>query len=241
MHDFTGSDHVRPPGGSALDASAAPASTWLEDLRFQWDDLVAQRRLRSLRKNECLFAQGQPATHVYIVHGGRIRLALHEPTGRELHVAIVGASGLLGESGAAAFGLHLCSAYAATASSVYVVPREVFVHGLDTHPRWLAQARVMADRLLQLSLQHHWLLAVQGARQRVSQHLLGLVASYGREHPRGRVISITFSQQELADLCCISRVSVSQVWRELMREGVIAREGRQLVVLDLAALRRKAQ
>ena len=215
-------------------------STWLEQLGFDWGDLVRGRRLRALSKNDCLYAQGQADPHVYIIHAGRIRLTLHDSQGRELHVAIVGRSGLLGDTGASAFGRHLCSAYASAQSSVYVVPREALLAGMVTQPLWLRQARSMADHLTQLSLQHHWLLGGLGARQRVCHHLLGLLASFGQPHPRGQRLSIVFSQQEMADLCCISRVSVSHVWRELEGDGVIAREGRQLVVLDAQALRNKA-
>jgi CRP-like cAMP-binding protein len=225
-----------------LEPALSPAtSTWLEGLGFDWGDLVVGRRLRALRKNECLFAQGQADAHVYIVHSGRVRLTIHDHEGSELHVAIVGSTGLLGDTGASAFGSHLCSAYASAQSSVYVLPRQALLEGIARHPAWLRQSRAMADHLMRLSLQHHWLLGVQGARQRVCHHLLGLLASHGQAHPRGRLIGITFSQQEMAELCCISRVSVSHVWRELEREGVIEREGRLLLVRELAALAHKAR
>lgn len=218
----------------------APVSTWLEQLDFDWGELVLGGRPRALRKNECLFLQGQADAHVYIVLSGRVRLAIHDGEGRELHVAIVGRNGLLGDAGASAFGQHLTSAYACAPSTVCVLARERWHRGLDGQPQWRQQARAMADHLLRLSLQHHWLLGVQGARQRVCHHLLGLLASYGEPHPRGQRLALVFSQQEMADLCCISRVSVSHVWSELERDGVIAREGRQLLVLDADALRRKA-
>lgn len=211
-------------------------STWLEGLDFDWTDLVAGRRLRLLRKNECLFAQGDADTQVYVVHSGRIRLTLHDMVGRELHVAIVGRTGLLGDTGAGTFGQHLCSAYASTASSVYAVPRQELLEGLRQHPQWLHQARAMADHLMRLSLQHHSLLGGHSAKARVCHHLLGLLASYGQPHPSGRLIGIPFSQQEMAELCCISRVSVSHVLGELEREGIIGRDGRSMVVRDVAAL-----
>lgn len=218
----------------------APVSTWLEQLDFDWSGLLPAGRPRSLRKNECLFLQGQADAHVYIVVSGRVRLVIHDGAGRELHVAIVGRHGLLGDAGASAFGQHLTSAYASAPTTVCVLPRACWHRGLDEQALWRQQARAMADHLLRLSWQHHWLLGVQGARQRVCHHLLGLLFSYGEAHPRGQRLSIVFSQQEMADLCCISRVSVSHVWSELERDGVIAREGRQLLVLDAEALRRKA-
>lgn len=220
-----------------MNHSSPPAiSTWLEGLDFDWSALVAGRRLRLLRKNECLFAQGEPDTQVYVVHSGRVRLTLHDMAGRELHVAIVGRTGLLGDTGTGTFGHHLCSAYASTASSVHVVPRQELLDGLRQHPQWLQQSRAMADHLMRLSLQHHSLLGGHSARARVCHHLLGLLASYGQPHSEGRLIGIPFSQQEMAELCCISRVSVSHVLGELVREGVIGREGRSMVVRDPAAL-----
>lgn len=224
----------------ALTANAPEAiSTWLEGLDFDWSDLVAGRRLRLLRKNECLFAQGEGDSQVYVVHSGRVRLTLHDLAGRELHVAIVGRTGLLGDTGTGTFGQHLCSAYASTASSVYAIARQELLEGMRRHPHWLLQSRAMADHLMRLSLQHHSLLGGHSARARVCHHLLGLLASYGQPHPDGRLIGITFSQQEMAELCCISRVSVSHVLGDLEREGVIGREGRAMVVRDPAALARR--
>jgi CRP/FNR family cyclic AMP-dependent transcriptional regulator len=77
--------------------------------------------------------------------------------------------------------------------------------------------------------------ATQGSnssRRRVCLHLLDLLSSYGAPHADRSVISIAFTQQEMGNICGLSRVSVSHVFTALERDGVIGRAGRLVVVLD---------
>ena len=62
------------------------------------------------------------------------------------------------------------------------------------------------------------------------------VASYGASQRDGTVIAIGFTQQEMGSICGLSRVSVSHVFTQLLREQVITRAGRLVVVLNPARL-----
>ena len=65
--------------------------------------------------------------------------------------------------------------------------------------------------------------------------------SYGEPHRDGTLISITFTQQEMGNICGLSRVSVSNVFTLLEREGVIARSGRLIVICDAPQLMRQSR
>jgi CRP-like cAMP-binding protein len=62
--------------------------------------------------------------------------------------------------------------------------------------------------------------------------LLGLMRSYGKPVAGGVAISIHFTQQEMGNICGLSRVSVSHIFTELERLGVITRSARLVVVLE---------
>lgn len=88
----------------------------------------------------------------------------------------------------------------------------------------------------QIMLQHLALQGANSARRRVCHHLLGLMNSYGAPHDDGTVISIAFTQQEMGNICGLSRVSVSNIFTRLEREKVIARAGRLIVIRDAPQL-----
>jgi CRP-like cAMP-binding protein len=80
-------------------------------------------------------------------------------------------------------------------------------------------------------------------RSRVALALLELGASFGARNTRGIVLTITPTQQELADLVGASRPKISIVLSEFIRSNVIYREGRRLALVpsrleEMAQLRR---
>ena len=211
-------------------------SAWLTHLQYQWDEVTQGTRSRSVAKDETLFLEGQPADTVYVIQEGRVRLTSFGFDGKERHLLIIGPSGLVGDCALRATRLYTVSAVAATDSLVYMVPAARMLSALVHDARMAAQHQQLAGMRFRILLRH---VAVQGtnsSRRRVCLHLLDLVHSYGAPHRLGRVISISFTQQEMGSICGLSRVSVSQIFSQLERERVIARDGRLVVVLDPARL-----
>ena len=67
--------------------------------------------------------------------------------------------------------------------------------------------------------------------------LLHLAEKWGEPLPDGRRhLSERFSQSDLGDLVGLTRESVNRQIREWELVGIVAREGRGLVICDLAAL-----
>lgn len=68
-------------------------------------------------------------------------------------------------------------------------------------------------------------------RSRVAQALLELGASFGARNSRGIVLTVTPTQQELADLVGASRPKISIVLSEFIRRRAIYREGRRIAMV----------
>ena len=82
-------------------------------------------------------------------------------------------------------------------------------------------------------------------RSRVAHALLELGASFGAQNTRGIVLTITPTQQELADLVGASRPKISIVLSEFIRRRAIYREGRRIAIVvsrlqEIGQLRRSA-
>ncbi len=217
-------------------------SAWLTSLCFDWGDLTRGYRQRAIANDGLVFAEGQAAESVYVVQSGRLRLTSDSMEGRRRHLMIVGPSGLVGDCGLLASKHHVVSAEASTDAVVCAIPVAALQSALHQVPALMQQHQALCSLRFRIMLQH---LALQGgahaAKRQVSHHLLGLMGSYGQQHPEGTLISITFTKQEMAHICGLSRVRVSQIFGELEDEGVIATAGRHVAIRNTQRLVSLAQ
>lgn len=235
---------MRAPSAPSQPASRAPAShddgrlvsAWLTDLQFTWEDVTRGTRIRVFTKDETLFLEGQSAATVYVIQEGRVRLTSFDFDGKERHLMIIGPTGLAGDCALRAAPSYTVSAVAATDTRVWMVPAATMLSALSRDAHLAAQHQLLSGMRFRILLRH---VAVQGSnssRRRVCLHLLDLIHSYGVAHRLGRLISISFTQQEMGSICGLSRVSVSQIFSQLEREQIIARAGRLVVIVDEARL-----
>ena len=216
----------------ADDAHDAMVSAWLPHLDFDWAPALQGARRQRFAKDETLFLEGVPADTVYIILEGRVRLTSFGQDGKERHLMIMGTNGLVGDCGLPASDRYVVSAVAAADTEVAAVPTSRMQGLLQSDSRLAQQQRHLAAIRFRIMLRHVEAQGSNAGRRRVCLHLLDLVNSYQAPHPLGTVITIAFTQQEMGSICGLSRVSVSQVFTALEQEGVIARDGRLIVVLD---------
>jgi CRP/FNR family transcriptional regulator, cyclic AMP receptor protein len=227
--------------GRPSSPSGPMVSSWLTDLRFSWGNLAHGARTQRFATYETLYLEGQAADAVYLIDEGRVLLTSYGADGKERHLMIIGASGMVGDCGLMASRTGLVSAVAATEVKVSVLPIATLLRALEQNPAWARQHLELSSLRHRIMLQHLALQSSNSARRRVSHHLLGLMNSYGIAQHGGVVISITFTQQEMGNICGLSRVSVNNAFAQLEREGVIGRSGRFTVIHDAGALARIAQ
>src|SRR3989442_3074783 len=97
-------------------------------------DLARRCRVRAFEKGAIVFSEGQGATGVWVVLGGRVRLARSSPRGREqaLHTESVGAT--LAEVPLFDGGGYVATAVAADEARVLFVPRQTLLALCRRHP-----------------------------------------------------------------------------------------------------------
>ena len=229
----------------AVDLHSQPAaspfvSAWLADLKYSWASMTEGARTVTLKKDQVLFHQGQSAQAVYVIEEGRVRLSSFSLDGRERHLMILGSHGLVGDCGWPHSERYTVSALASSEARLRVVDMPRFVAALSEQPLLTQQHRELNSRRLCVLLQQLELQAHNSAGRRICHHLLGLLHAYGSPLQQGWRIGISFTQQEMGNICGLSRVSVAYVFSRLERQGVIARQQRHLIVLRPDQLEREA-
>lgn len=222
----------RATSSGARDAQGAMVSAWLPRLDFDWTPALQGASRQRLAKDETLFLEGMPADTLYIILEGRVRLISFGLDGKERHLMIIGANGLVGDCGLPASNRYVVTAVASADTQVAALPASRMLGLLESDARMARQQRHLAAMRYRIMLRHVEAQGSNAGRRRVCMHLLDLVNSYEAPHQLGTVITIAFTQEEMGRICGLSRVSVSQVFTALEHEGVIARDGRLIVVTD---------
>ena len=199
---------------------------------------VAQRAIElHLQKGAVLFISGEEAKGLFVVVSGKIRVFQQNTEGREqvMHVDTAGA--VIGEVAVFDDGPY-------PASAVSELDAELLFIGKNDMHRFCAKYPPLALRALRLMAarvrRHAQLveaLSFQDVEHRLAAFFINEVERAGTS-AEGRVAShLLFSNQEIASRIGSVRDVVSRTIARMKHDGLIALNGRTLVIPDLQALK----
>ena len=173
---------------------------------------------------------GVPGDTVYIVESGRVKVAQHAESGREMILWFCLPGEAFGLAASPRIGPRLVEAQACTDSTILCIPSARFQEYLRAHPRaslelvnlLLCRVYVLCDGILNLSAEH--------AERRLSRLLLQLRHRYGRVQGDEICLDIALTQQEIADMIGTSRQTVSELLNRMKARGEVRARGRRLYV-----------
>jgi len=99
-----------------------------------WEQLRALTMPRKYGAGDLAFKYGQPASGIYLVESGQLRLSMPRPSGRDRIFEVVGPGCVLGISEALSGEPHKLTAQAVVECDLSFVDREKFMHVLKIHP-----------------------------------------------------------------------------------------------------------
>ncbi|WP_119153402.1 Crp/Fnr family transcriptional regulator [Caldimonas tepidiphila] len=204
-------------------------------------DALAQRcAWRRAAAGEEVVSRQSGDRGVYLVVAGRVRVTSYSAGGRQVTFRDVNAGDWFGEV-AAIDGLpRSADVQALDDSELAVLPREVFAELLEREP---AVAREVLQRLAGLvrSLSERVIeLSTLGVAPRLQAELLRLAHEAGVQDNRARLDPAP-RHADLASRISTYREQVSRELSRLQRSGLLARDGRALLVTDVAGLARAVE
>ena len=187
---------------------------------------------RTYQPDEVIFLEGEPCAGLFIVHAGHVKIYKASPEGREQILTIIGPRDSFNDVAVFDGGPNPASAQAMDAVELCVVERPAIASLFDRYPKLAqavvavlaARARMLVDMVQDLSLK-----SVTG---RLATLLLDQAAQ-GQD-------AVPLTRQQMAARLGTIREMVSRALRELEDEGLVRRDGRQIVIADRAALERRA-
>jgi CRP-like cAMP-binding protein len=202
--------------------------------------LEGRLRRRRFRRGETLFVRGDPGTFLYIIENGSVKITLISPEGKEMVLAVLGAGDFFGELALLDGEPRSADATMAADTDLLLLPREEFMHFVESRPRVALHAlAVMSRRLRQTDQLVHdaVFFDVPG---RLASVLIRLADTIGQPVDAGVTIGRRLTQVELAEMIGTTRESVNKWLGFYEREGIIHTERGLITVLRPERLLQRA-
>lgn len=210
-----------------------PAFADLDDAAVKLLARVAH--IKRVSRHTYLFYQDDPGDTAYVVLSGEIAILLATPDGRELVINELYAGECFGELALLTNAPRSASALARKESEVVVLPRAEFMVELERQPKLMRHVLEVTAQRLRDSTERERALAFYDAPARLARILLEMDRAAS---DRG---FITLSQDEIAQHVGIARQTAAKILGQWRRAGWLLTGRGKIVLLDRAALRKRAQ
>jgi len=189
----------------------------------------------SVKRGDLAFRQGEPATGLYILVSGQLKLCIETPGGDEHVLEILGEGECFGEAAVLTDRMHLFTAAAVTECTLLHMPRNILMVQLDANSA-LAQRllRHLGDRLYQRTneVEHSHF---RRAGVRVAKFLLDQLERQG--NAAGGRITLPSRKGLIASSLNMTQEHFSRTLRAMSAGGNIRVSGSEISVIDVQGLR----
>ncbi|MBM3669491.1 MAG: Crp/Fnr family transcriptional regulator [Actinobacteria bacterium] len=219
--------------------SASPLFAALDDegARALRETLVEKHVL----KGQTLFEEGEPGDRLYVILDGKVKLGHSSPDGRESLMAVLGPGEMFGELSLFDPGKRAATATALTDASVLELSNEQLMPWLAGRPEVAAALLQALARRIRRTNEAMADLVFSDVPGRVAKALMDLGEKFGTVTPEGLLVTHDMTQEEIAQLVGASRETVNKALADFTQRGWVRLESRQVVILDVERLRRRAR
>jgi CRP/FNR family cyclic AMP-dependent transcriptional regulator len=201
------------------------------ELKFLSDRAVTKR----CSAGESIFSEGDPCSGLYTVESGAVRIFKTSAGGREQVLTVEHAGSSVAELPIFDGGNYPASASAATECVLLFISRNDFRALCLEHPEVALKVLRMVGLRLRLLVGIIEELSFTTVRHRLAALLLRLARDAGKSSGRAE-FKIDASNQELASQIGTVRELVSRNLSRFQAEGLIAMDGKNITIPDLAKL-----
>jgi CRP-like cAMP-binding protein len=191
------------------------------------------------RPRQVIFGEGTPASGLFLLCHGAVKLYHSDRFGRDHILEIAGPGALIGELALDEEATLSVSAEAVTEAHVSSFSRERLTTFMQRHPETAIRFLAALSRELAVARRKARDLALKGAESRLAGLLLQLARVSGTVEP-GRPLGLRYSRRELAEMIGVSTETVIRLLAALKRKGAIRGDGRDVVLTDVDRLTRIA-
>ena len=196
-----------------------------DDLR-----LILQNSItRSVEEGGFFFFQGDSAEYLYVLANGQVKLMQANPNGQQVNLRTIYPWQMFGALGA----VRAEASYPASAQtledSTALAIHSKFLHSmLETRPYLSFDLMTLMTSYIQEMQARYRELATERVEQRVANALIRLAGQAGIRSEKDAAIELSFSRQDVAEMTGSTLFTVSRLFSEWERQGII-KTGRERI------------
>ncbi|MFO0657823.1 MAG: Crp/Fnr family transcriptional regulator [Polyangia bacterium] len=193
--------------------------------------------LLDLRRRQVIYLPGDPGGAVYFLSSGRVKISKVTRDGKELTLDYRVAGDVFGELCLIEGGAREDMAEAMDQTLVIEVERGQFERLVQKEGLiGFRLVKVLAQRRRELEGKIENLI-FKDVNSKLAELLLRLGQDYGVDDSRGTLVSLKITHQEMANLIGSTRETVSLTLSQFKRSGLIATDGRRVILSNQEGLR----
>ena len=197
----------------------------------EWSSAIDNHReCYHFKKGEMLFREGDKVNGIYFIYAGTVKVHKHWGQEKELIVRIARQGDIVGHRGLGQDIYYPVSGTALEPVNACFVDLDFFRSTLKVNHDFIFELLIFFATELKESEKNMRNLAHMPVKGRVSQALLNLQKKFGINN-RG-LIGFTLSRQDLASYAGTTYETVFRIMNELIQEGIIRTEGKEIAILD---------
>lgn len=189
------------------------------------------------QRDQFIYFPDQPATHIYMIVSGRVKLGHYLDDGKEVVTAILTTGEIFGELALA--GEEKRRDFARAMEDCVICPLsldELKALMKDNHELSFKMLKFVGLRLMKLERKLE-LLVFKDARTRVVEFIKDTAAWKGKKVGFETLIPTKLTHQDIAALTGTSRQTVTTILNDLKEKNLINFDRKRILVRDLEALR----
>ncbi|MCA4900725.1 MAG: Crp/Fnr family transcriptional regulator [Bacteroidota bacterium] len=189
------------------------------------------------QRDQFIYFPDQPATHIYMIVSGRVKLGHYLDDGKEVVTAILTTGEIFGELALA--GEEKRRDFARAMEACVICPLsldEMKALMKDNHELSFKMLKFVGLRLMKLERKLE-LLVFKDARTRVVEFIKDTAAWKGKKVGFETLIPTKLTHQDIAALTGTSRQTVTTILNDLKEKNLINFDRKRILVRDLEALR----
>lgn len=197
-----------------------------------WLSVINNKKICTfVKQGQQIILEGTPATGIYFVYSGKIKIHKVGMNGRNLILKLGKEGDIIGHCGFGGKYLYPSSATALEDSNLCFIENTIFFELLkDCHELTHELMRYYTDEL-RIYESRMVNIAQMNVREKVADTLLLLRDTYG-EDMQDSTLKIVLSRQELAEISGTTKEQVSKILAEFDNEKVIRTSGKKISILD---------
>jgi CRP/FNR family transcriptional regulator len=198
--------------------------------------LDAISSLATYPKGAILFVEGQEPRGVFVICNGRVKLFASSAGGKSLILRIADPGEVIGLPGTISGKPYEATAEAQEPIQANFIPRKPFLEFLRAHGEVaLRVAETLSDIYYATYREVRYLGLSGSVEKKLACFLLDFAAQHASDNGQTRAV-LTLTHEEIAEIIGSSRETVTRLFADFRRKGLVQVHGSTLVIVDKTGL-----